>query len=118
MSHNSSSGQFIDANGVNFEDEVFEILANDRAMELAQAENEQIKVMDALKRQQGGGQIERKHMKIGRLRMKLAKPVYDFWTEKLGKECWQDENFKQYLEKRFENLVKIKSITDKMVIGT
>ena len=115
--HSSSSGQFV-VNGVDFEDEVFDLLANDRANELANAESEQIKVMEALKRKSGGGQIELRYTLFGKHRMKLAKPVFDFWTKKLGKECWQDEGFKQYLEKRFANLVKIKSITDKLVIGT
>tara|TARA_B100001057_G_C22682613_1_gene884361 strand:- start:210 stop:560 length:351 start_codon:yes stop_codon:yes gene_type:complete len=115
--HSSSSGQFV-INGVDFEDQVFEQLANDRAIELANAENDQIQVMEALKKKAGGAQIQVRNMKFGRLRFKVAKSVYDFWGTKLGYECWKDEDFKNYMEKRFSNLMKIKSISDKLVVGT
>tara|TARA_B100000886_G_scaffold303110_1_gene233565 strand:- start:11707 stop:12036 length:330 start_codon:yes stop_codon:yes gene_type:complete len=74
--------------------------------ELANAENEQKKLMEAESRVSRG---ERKNLPFGRLRFKVCPEVYHFWGGKLGYECWKDTNFLDWLEKRFGDLVTIKS---------
>ena len=99
--------------GENLTKEVWGNLASMWQGKLEQAENEQIKLMQAERRQTNG---ERKNLEFGYVRMKLCNEVYTFWTDKLGEKIWQDESFKKWLEKRFDHLVKIKSISDKIVV--
>jgi hypothetical protein len=81
--------------------------------ELDRAEDEQVKLMQAERRATNG---ERKNLSFGYVRMKVCNEVYSFWSNKLGSEIWQDESFKKWLEKRHDNLVKIKSVSDNIVV--
>jgi hypothetical protein len=81
--------------------------------ELANAEDEQIKLMQAEKRISGG---ERKNFSFGRVRMKVCPEVFYFWEGKLGQGIWKDKSFLNWIEKRFGNLVKIKSVSAKVGI--
>lgn len=93
--------------------EVWGSLASLWETELAIAEEEQIKLMQAEARVSGK---ERKHLEFGYLRMKICPEVYHFWSQKLGSEIWQDEGFKKWLEKRFGDLIKIKSVSARVGI--
>ena len=99
--------------GQNLTKEVWGNLATMWQGELDAAEEEQVKLMQAERRVTNG---ERKNLEFGYVRMKLCPEVYSFWTNKLGEKIWQDESFKKWLEKRFDSLVKIKSISDKIVV--
>ena len=81
--------------------------------ELDQAEIKQVELMQAEQRLTKG---ERKNLDFGYLRMRLAPEVYHFWSEKLGSSIWQDESFKKYLERRCGDLIKIRSISNKVVV--
>ena len=107
-----SATPILKVNGVDITDEI--IVSSDRALALASAEAEQVKLMQAEKNLTNG---VRKNLSFGRIRMKLCEPVYNFWTKYLGEECWQDESFKKWLEKRHGSLVQIKSISDKIMVG-
>ena len=79
--------------------------------ELAVAEEEQVKLMQAEKRVSGG---ERKDLSFGRVRMKVCPEVFYFWEGKLGEGVWRDKTFLNWIEKRFGELVRIKSVSAKM----
>lgn len=93
-------------NGYDLTKDVFDALRNSHRKELAQAELEQKKLMEAEARVSNG---ERKDLSFGRLRMKVCPEVYHFWGGKLGYECWRDGEFISWLEKKFSDLVSIKS---------
>jgi hypothetical protein len=97
----------------NYTNEVREAFLTDLEGELATAESEQIKLMEAEKRVSGG---ERKNLPFGRLRMKVCQEVYHFWGRKLGYECWKDKGFLDWFENRFKELVSIKSKSAELVI--
>lgn len=98
---------------VDYSDEVRKILIEDIEGELAAAEEEQIKLMEAERRVSGGS---RKNLSFGYVRMKVCKPVFDFWTNKLGPDCWQNEGFKKDMERRWGDLVKVKSESGKIIV--
>jgi hypothetical protein len=97
----------------NITKDVWGSLADIFRTELAGAEIEQKKLMEAEKRVSGG---ERKDLPFGRLRFKVCQEVYHFWGGKLGYECWKDKSFLSWLEKRFGDLVSIKSKSAKLGI--
>jgi predicted nucleotidyltransferase len=96
----------------NYTDAVRLEILSDIEGELAKAEEEQIKLMEAEKRVSGG---VRKNLPFGRLRFKVCQEVYHFWGLKLGYECWKDNTFKNDMERRWGELITIKSQTDKVV---
>jgi hypothetical protein len=79
--------------------------------ELAIAEEEQKKLMQAERRVTGG---VRKNLSFGRLRMKVCPEVFYFWEGKLGEGVWRDKTFLNWIEKRFGELIKVKSVSSKM----
>ena len=97
----------------NLTGDIWGSLADIFRAELAGAESEQKKLMEAEKRVSGG---ERKNLPFGRLRMKVCPEVYHFWGGKLGYECWKDKSFLNWLEKRFGDLVTINSKSAKLAI--
>lgn len=97
----------------NLTKDIWGSLADIFRAELAGAESEQKKLMEAEKRVSGG---ERKNLPFGRLRMKVCPEVYHFWGGKLGYECWKDKSFLNWLEKRFGDLVTINSKSAKLAI--
>jgi len=99
--------------GENITKEVWGELAQMWQDELDQAEIKQVELMKAEQRLTNG---ERKNLDFGYLRMRLAPEVYHFWTGKLGNAIWQDESFKKWLERRFGDLVKIKSKSNKVAV--
>ena len=105
--------QEIKVNGVNITKDVFGALADIYRDDLDNAEIEQIKLMQAEQRVSGG---ERKNLSFGRVRMKVCPEVYHFWAEKLGSSCWKDKAFLDWVEKRFGDLVKIKSVSGNIVV--
>jgi hypothetical protein len=48
--------------------------------------------------------------------MKVCPEVFYFWEGKLGQGIWKDKSFLNWIEKRFGNLVKIKSVSAKVGI--
>ena len=72
--------------------------ANMYHAELANAEEEQVKLMQAERRVTGG---RRKNLSFGRLRMKVCPEVFYFWEGKLGEGVWRDKTFLKWIEKRF-----------------
>ena len=90
----------------NYTPEVREALESIYTEELASAEVEQRKLMEAESRVSGG---VRKFLPFGRVRMKVCPEVYHFWGGRLGYECWKDKTFLSDMEKRFGDLVSIKS---------
>jgi predicted metallo-beta-lactamase superfamily hydrolase len=96
----------IKVDGVDITKDVYSHFAEIESASLASAEKEQILLMQAEKRVTNG---ERKNYSFGRLRMKICQPVYHFWGSKLGYEIWKDKTFLNWLEKRFGELVAIKS---------
>lgn len=105
--------QEVIVNGDNITKEVWGSLASMWQDDLNKAEEEQVKLMQAERRVTNG---ERKNLDFGYVRMKVCPEVYAFWCEKLGSEIWHDESFKKWLEKRFDSLVKIKSVSSKVVV--
>lgn len=99
--------------GIDITRDVWSCLASEWEDELARAEDEQIKLMQAEHRVTGG---ERKDLPDGRIRMKVCPEVHSFWATKLGDSCWTDKSFIDWLEKRFGDLVKIKSRSSKIVV--
>lgn len=95
----------------NYTDLVRLELLSDIEGELARAEQEQVKLMEAEKRVSGG---ERKNLPFGRLRMRVCDEVFHFWGGKLGYECWKDKGFLADMERRFGELVTIKSKSAKV----
>ena len=96
-----------------YTEDVRKIIADDIEGELAAAEKEQVKLMQAEKRVSGGS---RKNLSFGYVRMKVCKPVFEFWTNKLGADCWQNEGFKKDMERRWGDLVKVKSESSKIIV--
>jgi hypothetical protein len=92
--------------GVNITHDVCDALTDLCRGDLARAEESQKALMIEERKQSGG---VRRTLPWGRLRMRVAPEVYSFWAAKLGAECWQDKEFLGWLEKRFGDLVKIKS---------
>lgn len=103
----------IKCDGIDITRDVWSSLASMWESELARAEVEQTKLMQAERRVSGG---ERKDLPNGRLRMKICPEVYNFWANKLGDSCWSDKGFIDWLENRFGDLVKIKSRSDNVVV--
>ncbi len=101
--------------GENITREVCSALAGLCEEELQRAEAEQVLLMEAEQRQTGG---ERKWLPYGRVRMKVCPEVFNFWATKLGVECWQDREFIDWMEKRFGDLVAIKSKPGVQTIAT
>lgn len=99
--------------GVDITTDVWTVLADRWQEELARAEDEQIKLMQAEQRVTGG---ERKDLPFGRIRMKVCPAVISFWAKKLGDSCWEDKSFIDWCEKRFGDLVKIKSRSGNVVV--
>jgi len=99
--------------GKNLTKEVFEDLALMWQSELDGAESEQVLLMEAERRVTGG---ERKNLSFGYVRMKVCPEIFHFWSGKLGSGIWQDKGFKKWIENRFGDLVKIKSISDNIVV--
>lgn len=93
--------------------EVWGVLADMYRAELGNAEKEQIKLMEAEKRVSGG---ERKNLPFGRLKMKVCPEVFHFWEGKLGEGIWRDKSFLKYMEKRFGELILIKSKSANVVV--
>lgn len=108
-----SDSENIKVAGVDITTDVWSVLADTFQDELNRAEREQIALMEAEKRLTGG---ERKNLPFGRLRMKVCKEVHSFWADKLGESCWRDKSFLDYMEKRFGDLVKIKSRSSNIVV--
>jgi len=107
------SNKEIVVDGVNYTGEVWDIFANQFRTELARAEEQQIKLMQAERRLTGG---ERKNLDFGYLRYKLCPEVYNFWKDKIHENIWQDKGFKKWLDNRFGDLVKIKSVSGKIIV--
>ena len=107
------SNHEISVKGQNLTKEVFNTFSIKYLDELSGAEDEQIKLMEAERRATNG---ERKNLKFGYVRMKVCPEIYHFWTKKLGSTIWQDEGFKKWLENRFGDLVKIKSISGNIIV--
>tara|TARA_X000000950_G_scaffold255957_1_gene321053 strand:- start:1152 stop:1487 length:336 start_codon:yes stop_codon:yes gene_type:complete len=105
--------QEVIVDGENLTKEVWGNLASMWQDDLDRAEEEQVKLMQAERRLTGG---ERKNLDFGYIRFRLCPEVFAFWTEKLGEKIWQDESFKKWLGKRFDHLVKIKSVSNKIVV--
>jgi hypothetical protein len=105
--------QEIKVNGENITNDVLGALTDIYRADLDNAEIEQKKLMEAEKRVSGG---ERKNLSFGRVRMKVCQEVYHFWADKLGDDCWRDKTFLNWIEKRFGNLVKIKSTSGNIVV--
>lgn len=105
--------QEINIGGENLTKDVFGALADIYRADLDNAEIEQKKLMEAEKRVSGG---ERKNLSFGRLRMRVCPDVYHFWANKLGDSCWKDKSFLDWIEKRFGDLVKIKSVSRNIVV--
>lgn len=105
--------QEVIVDGENITKEVWGSLASMWQDDLDRAESEQVKLMQAERRLTNG---ERKNLDFGYIRLRLCPEVYAFWTEKLGEKIWQDESFKKWLEKRFDHLVKIKSVSNKIAV--
>lgn len=95
----------------NITKDVCDKLADLYQAELAVAESEQIKLMQAEKRLTGG---ERKNLPFGRIDMKICPEVYHFWGRKLSYDCWKNKAFRNDMKKRFGDLVKIKSVSEKI----
>ena len=53
---------------------------------------------------------------IGRLRMRVPADAFHYWGQRLGYECWEDEQFLREYE-RDNPQVKVKSIGTKMSVG-
>tara|TARA_B100001123_G_C15061221_1_gene927693 strand:+ start:463 stop:852 length:390 start_codon:yes stop_codon:yes gene_type:complete len=86
--------------------EVFDALCEVYQAELASAEKLQTEAMRLEHKLTNG---ERAHLPFGRIRLRLVPEVFHFWGGKLGYECWKDKDFLGWMEKRFGNLVAIKS---------
>ena len=99
--------------GVDYTNEVRAYLETKHHTELANAEIEQKKLMQAERRVSGG---VRKNLPFGRLRMKVCQEVFHFWGSKLGYECWKDDTFKKDMERRFGDLIQIKSSSGNIVV--
>ena len=105
--------QEVIVDGENLTKEVWGSLASMWQDDLDRAESEQVKLMQAERRLTNG---ERKNLDFGYVRLRLCPEVHAFWTKKLGEKIWQDESFKRWLEKRFDYLVKIKSVSNKIAV--
>ena len=105
--------QEVIVDGENLTKEVWGNLASMWQDDLDRAEEEQVKLMQAERRLTGG---ERKNLDFGYIRFRLCPEVFAFWTEKLGEKIWQDESFKKWLGKGFDPPVKIKSVSNKIVV--
>ena len=103
----------IKVDGIDITRDVWSYLASKWEDQLARAEEEQVKLMQAEHRVTGG---ERKDLPYGRIRMKICPEVREFWAVKLGDSVWTDKNFIDWLEKRFGDLVRIKSRSSKVVV--
>jgi len=103
----------IKVDGVDITTDVWSFLAKQWKDELARAEDEQVKLMQAERRVTNG---ERKDLPFGRIRMKVCPAVISFWSKKLGESCWEDKGFIDWCEKRFGDLVKIKSRSGNVVV--
>lgn len=99
--------------GVNYTKEVREILADKYDLALAIAEDEQVKLMQAEQRLTGG---ERKNLDFGYLRFKLCPEIYNFWKQKIHDDIWSDNSFKKWMENRFGRLIKINSVSNKIIV--
>ena len=99
--------------GVNYTPEVRTALEIQYCTELANAELEQKKLMEAEKRVSGG---VRKNLPFGRIDMKVCPEVFHFWGGKLGYGCWKDKTFRKDMKRRFGDLVAIKSVSAKIGI--
>lgn len=97
----------------NLTKEVWNIFADIHRTELRNAEKEQILLMEAEKRVSGG---ERKNLPFGRLRMRVCPEIFHFWEGKLGNGIWRDSSFLNWMEKRFGDLVKVKSRSANVVV--
>jgi hypothetical protein len=106
----------IKVGGEDITHEVCSALADIWQTDLNLAEKEQIELMKAT-RQEAGADGQRKFMSWGRLRMRVAPSVFNFWAAKLGVECWKDKEFLDYMEKRFGDLVRIKSRSGKETVA-
>ena len=99
--------------GENYTKEVRTALEIKFGKELANAEIEQRKLMEAERRVSGG---VRKNLPFGRIDMKVCPEVYHFWGGKLGYGCWKDKTFRKDMKRRFGDLVTIKSKSAKIGI--
>mgnify|MGYP003110838330 CR=1 FL=1 len=97
----------------NITKDVYDYFAELESASLHSAEKEQKLLMEAEQRVSGG---ERKNYEFGRLRMKICQPVYHFWGGKLGYDIWKDKTFLNWIEKRFGDLVSIKSKSAKTMV--
>lgn len=98
---------------VNITGDLWDVYAGLFRSELDRAESEQIKLMQAEKRFSGG---ERKNLTFGRLRMKVCPEVFYFWEKHLGEGVWRDKSFLDWIEKRFGDLVSVKSVSAKTIV--
>ena len=85
---------------------MFGSIADDIRAELAAAEDEQIKLMQAEKKSFWWREKKSIFWKITNEGLPRG---FHFWGGKLGYECWKDTNFLNWIEKRWGDLVKIKS---------
>lgn len=100
-------------NGDNYTPEVRATLETQYHIELANAEIEQKKLMEAERRATGG---VRKNLPYGRIDMKVCQEVFHFWGGKLGYDCWKDKAFRKDMKRRFGDLVSIKSVSANIVV--
>ena len=98
--------------GMDITKDVWSYLATQWEDSLARAEEEQVKLMQAEYRLTGG---VRKNLPHGRIRMKICPEVINFWENKIP-NCWTDKSFLDWLERRFGDLVKIKSKSGNVVV--
>jgi hypothetical protein len=103
----------VEVNGTDITSEVFDALSDLYREDLSLAEQKQKEAMAEEYRLTGG---ERAHLPYGRLRMRIHPDVFHFWGTKLGYECWQDKDFLGWMEKRFGNLVAVKSKSRKPTV--
>ena len=97
----------------NLTQEVWDIYAGLFQAELDRAEKEQELLMQAEKRTTGG---ERKNLSFGRIRMKVCPEVFYFWEKHLGEGVWRDKSFLNWIEKRFGDLLSVKSVSAKTTV--
>jgi len=48
--------------------------------------------------------------------MRVCPEIFHFWEGKLGNGIWKDDAFLKWMEKRFGDLVKIKSRSANVVV--
>lgn len=102
----------VKVDGVDITGDVWTCLAEQWKESLARAEEEQVKLMQAEYRLTGG---VRKDLPYGRIRLKICPEVKNFWESKIP-NCWTDKSFIDWCEKRFGDLVRIKSKSGNVVV--